>query len=142
MLMLKEQKNLLLIRWIFEISRTHFKLTAQITNIFYISSGAGVIVIIWEFDLQLLMQSMPIPTKVVSLNPTHGEVYIHNTTLCDKVWPWLAAGQWFSLGSSVSSTNETDRHNITEILLNVALSTITLTQYFIFQVIQEMVYSS
>jgi hypothetical protein len=34
------------------------------------------------------------------------------------------AGKWFSL---VSSTNETDYHDITEILLKVALNTITLT---------------
>jgi hypothetical protein len=36
-------------------------------------------------------------------------------------------GQWFSPGSSVSSTNKTDRHNITEILLNAALNTIKRT---------------
>jgi hypothetical protein len=42
-------------------------------------------------------------------------------TLCDKVCQWLAAGWWFSPGSPVSSTNKTDRHDITEILLNVAL---------------------
>jgi hypothetical protein len=28
---------------------------------------------------------------------------------------WLATGQWFSPGPPVSSTNKTDRHNITEI---------------------------
>ena len=28
--------------------------------------------------------------------------------LCDKVCQWLAAGQWFSPGTSVSSTNKTD----------------------------------
>ena len=33
-------------------------------------------------------------------------------------------GQWFSPGSPVSSTNKTDRHDITEILLKVALNTI------------------
>ena len=33
----------------------------------------------------------------------------------------------FSLGTPVSSTNKTDRHDITEILLNVALNTITQT---------------
>ena len=33
-------------------------------------------------------------------------------------------GLWFSPGSPVSSTNKTDFHNITEILLKVALSTI------------------
>ena len=49
-----------------------------------------------------------------------------DTTLCDKVSQSLKAGQWFSLGTPVSSTNKTDRHDITEILLNVALNTITL----------------
>jgi len=41
------------------------------------------------------------------------------TTLCDKVCQSLATGQWFSPGPPVSSTNKTDRHNITEILLKV-----------------------
>ena len=44
-----------------------------------------------------------------------------------KVCQWLATGRWFSLGTPVSSTNKTDRHDITEILLIVALNTITLT---------------
>jgi hypothetical protein len=43
------------------------------------------------------------------------------TTLCDKICQWLAAGLWFSPGHLVSSINETDRHDITEILLKVAL---------------------
>jgi hypothetical protein len=38
------------------------------------------------------------------------------------------AGQWFSPGPSVSSISKTDHHDITEILLKVALNTITLTQ--------------
>jgi hypothetical protein len=40
-----------------------------------------------------------------------------DTTWSDKVCQWLAAGRWFS---PVSSTNKTDRHDITEILLKVA----------------------
>jgi hypothetical protein len=36
------------------------------------------------------------------------------------------AGWWFSLGTLVSSTNKTDRHDIAEIMLKVALNTITL----------------
>jgi hypothetical protein len=36
-------------------------------------------------------------------------------------------GRWFSLGPPVSSTNKTDRHDITEILLKVALNTIKQT---------------
>jgi hypothetical protein len=36
----------------------------------------------------------------------------------------LWKGQWFSPGTLVSSTIKTDSHDITEILLKVALSTI------------------
>ena len=49
------------------------------------------------------------------------------TTLCDKVCQWLATGQWFSLVPPVSPTNKTDHHDITEILLKVALNTIKQT---------------
>jgi len=38
----------------------------------------------------------------------------------------LATGWWFSPGTLVSSTNKTDCHDITEILLKVAFNTITL----------------
>ena len=47
-----------------------------------------------------------------------------DTTLFDKGCRWLATGLWFSPGTPVSSTNKTDRHDITEILLKVALNTI------------------
>ena len=50
-----------------------------------------------------------------------------DTTLCDKVGQWLAAGRWFYLGTPVCSINKADRHDITDILLKVALNTITLT---------------
>ena len=43
-------------------------------------------------------------------------------TLCDNVH---VTGLWFSPGTPVSSTNKTDLYDITEILLKVALSTIT-----------------
>ena len=52
-----------------------------------------------------------------------------DATLCDKVCQWLASGQWFFKGTLVSSTNKTDYHDITEILLNVALNSITLTLF-------------
>jgi hypothetical protein len=42
---------------------------------------------------------------------------------------FLAAGQWFSQGTLVYSTNKTDCHDITELLLKVALNTITLTPW-------------
>jgi hypothetical protein len=53
---------------------------------------------------------------------------VHDTTLCDKVCQWLAAGRWFTPGTLVSSINKTDRHDIAEISLKVALSTLTLRQ--------------
>ena len=49
-------------------------------------------------------------------------------TLCDKSLSGTCgrAGWWFSPGTLVSSINETDRHDVTEILLTVGLNTITL----------------
>ena len=47
-----------------------------------------------------------------------------DTMLCDNVCQWLATGPWFSQSTLVSSTNKTDCHDITEILLKVALNTI------------------
>ena len=40
---------------------------------------------------------------------------------------WLVVGIRFSPGTLVSSINKTDRHDITEILLNVVLTIINLT---------------
>jgi uncharacterized protein YggT (Ycf19 family) len=45
------------------------------------------------------------------------------TTLC------VCQSLWFSPGPSVSSTNKSDRHDIAEILLNVALNTIDIYIY-------------
>jgi hypothetical protein len=52
------------------------------------------------------------------------EPQLLDTTLCDKDCQWLATGLWFSPGTPVSSTNKTDHHDLTEILLKVALNTI------------------
>jgi hypothetical protein len=42
----------------------------------------------------------------------------------DKVYQLLVHGLWFSSGTPASSTTKTGRHDIAEILLKVALSTI------------------
>ena len=47
-----------------------------------------------------------------------------DTTLCDKVCQWLVTGRWFSPDTPVSSTNQTDSHDIAEILLKVVVTTI------------------
>jgi hypothetical protein len=54
-------------------------------------------------DLQLPMQSVSITTNILSSNPAHSEMY--------------------SKQHYVSSTNKHDRHDITEMLLKVALNT-------------------
>ena len=68
------------------------------------------------------MQSVHIITIVVSSNPAHGEVNSIQHYVIK-----FASGGWFSLGTPVFSINKTDYQNITEIVLKVALSTITLT---------------
>ena len=69
------------------------------------------------------MQSVPISTKIVSLNPAHGEVYSIQHYVIKFVSNLRQVGG-FCLGTLVSSTNKTDHHDITEILLKVALNTI------------------
>ena len=81
-----------------------------------------MVVIIWQLDLQLPVQSVTITTKVVSLNPVHGKVYSiqHYHDYVIKLVSDLQQVCGFSLGNPVSSTNKTDHHDITEILLKVA----------------------
>ena len=52
------------------------------------------------------------------------ESHSGDTTLCDKVCDWFTTGRWFSPGTPASSNNKTDRHNITEMLLKVAINPI------------------
>jgi hypothetical protein len=50
---------------------------------------------------------------------------MHSTrSVSDKFYKLLAHGQWVSPGTPASSTTKTGRHDIAEILLKVALSTI------------------
>ena len=59
-----------------------------------------------------------------SANRVHGEIYSIQNYVILKVCQWLTTGRWFSPSTPVSSTNKTDRHDITDILLSVALNTI------------------
>ena len=61
-----------------------------------------------------------------------------DTTLCHKVCQWLATGQWLSPGATLSSTNKTDYHDITDILLKVALNTITPSFTWIMRYITKL----
>ena len=73
--------------------------------------GVAVVVIVWQLNLQLNVQ----------LLESHSWRGVLDTTLCDKVCQWLATSWWYSLSTPVSSINKTDRHDITKILLIVAL---------------------
>ena len=54
----------------------------------------------------------------VSNKPLSGDVY----SMCDKVCQWLVAGRWLTPGTPLFFTNKTVRHDITEILLKVAIT--------------------
>jgi hypothetical protein len=69
------------------------------------------------------MQSVPITTKVVCSTPADGKVYL----IQHFAIKFASDLRWFSPGTQVTSTNKTDRHDITEILLKVAFNTIKQT---------------
>ena len=75
------------------------------------------------------MQSVPITTDVVSLNPVHGEVYSIQYYVVKCVSDLRQVGG-FPQVLLFPQPIKTDRHDITEILLKVELSTITLTPYY------------
>ena len=80
--------------------------------------------VVWYFILQLPMQSVPITTNVVEFESRSWRGVL-DTTISDEVCPVTCSMSvvFFSC-TSVSSTNKTDRHGMTEILLKVALSII------------------
>ena len=80
-----------------------------------------VVVIVWQLDLQLPVQSVLITTDVSS-NPIHGEVSLIQHYVVKFVSGFLQVLQFNS------STNKTDCHDIAEILLKVVLNTISLNQ--------------
>ena len=75
------------------------------------------------------MQSVPIATEMSS-NPADSKVFSIQRCVI-KFYPRLATGEWFSLSTLVSSTNKTDHHDRTEILLKVELNTITNKPLFV-----------
>ena len=81
----------------------------------------GAVVVLWIYNYLCIQYLSP---QTLWVRIIWG---VLDTTLCEKVCQWLAAGRWFSPSTPVSSTNKTDRHDMTEILLKVVLSTIALT---------------
>jgi hypothetical protein len=84
----------------------------------------SVVEIVWWFDFTTTCAISAYHHESCEFEPRSWEG-VFDTTLCDKVYQWLATGRWFSPGTPVSSTNKTDHHDIAEILLKVALNTIS-----------------
>ena len=66
--------------------------------------------------------------------PLKYKVSVNNTfiwilVIIEYITGTIAEGRWFRSGTSISSNNKTDRNGITEILLKVALNTITTKHY-------------
>ena len=72
---------------------------------------SGAVVIVWYLDTQLRVQSVSITTMA----------------RCSRYKIKVCKCLWFYPGTPVSSTNKTDRNDIAEIVLKVALNTTTLT---------------
>jgi hypothetical protein len=69
------------------------------------------------------MQSVPITTEIVGSNLDQDAVYSIQHYVIKFVSDFVT-DRWFSTDPPVSSTNKTDRNDIREILLKVALNTI------------------
>ena len=99
-----------------------------------------MVVTLRYMDLQLPMQSVSITTKVVSLNPVHCKVHSIQHYVIKLNLSVTYEDRWFSPGTPVSFTNKTDRHDIAEILLKVALSTITLTLTIVIWISKRLIF--
>ena len=67
------------------------------------------------------MQSVSITTNIESLNPVHGDMY--------SIQHYVIKFLNDLLGTPISFTYKTDRHDITDILLKVALNSLNLYIY-------------
>ena len=92
------------------ISLYYISLILDMLEVPFLLKGALMVVIVWQLELQLPVQSVHITTKVVSLNPPLGKVY---------------STQHYVINFVAYATNQSDCHDITEILLKVVLNNIT-----------------
>jgi hypothetical protein len=65
--------------------------------------------------------------RFTQIKGIYSNVLIQNGC-CDKICQLLAAGQWFSPDTPVSSTNKTECHDIAEIFLKMVLNIIKPTK--------------
>ena len=90
----------------------------------HVEAVVVMIMIIWQLDLQLSVQAVPINTKVVSSNPVHSEVCSIQHYMIKFVSD-LRQVSGFLQVLRFPPPIKTDCHDIAEILLKVALNIIT-----------------
>ena len=93
--------------------------------------GADLIVIVWQFDLQLPMESVPITTNVVSSNLIHGKVYSIQHYMIKFVSDLRQVSGFLRVFRFPPSKKIDSRsHDITKILLKLALNTINQPTFY------------
>ena len=97
----------------------------------YCHKGVVLVVNVWQLYLQLPIQSVPITTKVMRSNPAHDEVYSKQHYVVKYVSDLRQAGGFLRILRFPPP--QTDRHDITKILLKVALNTKTYIVTFSIQ---------
>ena len=102
------------------------------TDIYWQERGSITLVLGYElYSLLLLTPETTLKYHTIKRVTFKYKKYLHyllqfpiNIQHYVIVCQWLTTGRWFSMGTRVSSTNKTDHHDITEILLKVAINTI------------------
>jgi len=82
-----------------------------------------MVVIVWEFDLHLPSSVICVYHRLKCEFASRSWCGVLDTTLSVNVCQCLTTGWLFSSGTSVSSTKNDDPHDMTELLLKVALDT-------------------
>jgi hypothetical protein len=80
--------------------------------------------LVYQRDLLPATKFLTINVQTPLKNRSWREVYSIQPYVIKFVSELRQVGAWFSPGIPVSSTNKTDRHDMTEILSKVALNTI------------------
>ena len=111
----------------YEISQRNINLESKCTCVsFFLATVLSWSYGSWIYNYNYLCNQCLSPLTWVRI--PLGQGVLLNTTLCDTVCQWLAAGgRFLRFPPPIKLTGH--RHNITEILLKVALNTITLTLY-------------
>ena len=90
----------------------------------------GAIVIVWQLDLQLPVQSVPITTKLWVQSSSCALI----TALSDNVYQWLATVLWFSPGTQSFLNDKT------EILFKSGVKNGSFNYYFGFRIFECCLY--